>query len=88
MKLENIFHELRTEFQNYQNGLLDKKRQVAPDFNAFEILYALELPLSRMIGEFLNPSGTHSQGKIFLDLFIESFLQNDLALKKVQIVTL
>ena len=88
MKLENIFHELRTEFQNDQNGLLDKKRQVAPDFNAFEILYALELPLSRMIGEFLNPSGTHSQGKIFLDLFIESFLQNDLALKKVQKVTL
>ena len=45
MKFENIFLELRTEFQNYQNGLLDKKRQIAPDFNAFEILYALELPL-------------------------------------------
>ena len=41
-----------------------------------------------MIGEFLNPSGTHSQGKIFLDLFIETFLQNDLALKKVQKVNL
>jgi len=88
MQLENIFRELRTEFQNYQNGLFDKKRKIAPDFNAFEILYALELPLSRMIGEFLNPSGTHSQGKIFLDLFIEMFLQNNLSLKKAQHVNL
>ena len=88
MELDNIFLELRKEFQNYQNGLLDKKRQIAPDFNAFEILYALELPLSRMIGEFLNPIGTHSQGKIFLNLFIEMFLQSDLSLKKAQKVNL
>ena len=88
MKLENIFIELRTEFQNYHNGLLNKKRQIAPDFNAFEILYALELPFSRMIGEFLNPSGTHSQGRIFLDLFIETFFQSDVVLKKIQKVNL
>jgi PD-(D/E)XK nuclease superfamily len=82
IKLENIFIELRTEFQNYHNGLLNKKRQIAPDFNAFEILYALELPLSRMIGEFLNPEGRHSQGRNFLDLFIETFIYHLKKLRK------
>jgi len=82
MEIEKIFNELRTEFKKYEIGLSENKKQIAPDFNAFEILYALELPLSRMIGEFLNPNGTHAQGQIFLDLFIDKFLKNNLLLKK------
>lgn len=78
MEIEKIFNELRTEFKKYEIGLTDSKKQIAPDFNAFEILYALELPLSRMIGEFLNPKGSHEQGQIFLDLFIDKFLRNNL----------
>ena len=82
MEIEKIFNELRTEFKKYEIGLLESKKQIAPDFNAFEILYALELPLSRMIGEFLNPKGTHAQGQIFLDLFIDIFLKNNILLNK------
>ncbi|NLH77854.1 MAG: hypothetical protein GX465_12530 [Acidobacteria bacterium] len=56
-------------------GYLTKTRQITPDFNAFCVLYALELPLSRMIGELLKPNGSHAQGRLFLDLFLERFLR-------------
>lgn len=88
MELEKIFNELRTEFKKYEIGLLENNKQIAPDFNAFEILYALELPLSRMIGEFLNPKGSHAHGQIFLDLFIDKFLQNNSVLKKSKNISL
>jgi len=88
MEIEKIFSELRTEFKKYEIGLSGSKKQIAPDFNAFEILYALELPLSRMIGEFLNPKGSHEQGQIFLDLFIDKFLRNNLFLKQSKNITL
>lgn len=88
MKIEKIFNELRTEFKKYEIGLLENKKQIAPDFNAFEILYALELPLSKMIGEFLNPKGSHEQGQIFLNLFIDKFLKNNLRLKKSKNISL
>jgi hypothetical protein len=82
MEIEKIFNELRTEFKKFDSGLIENKKQIAPDFNAFEILYALELPLSRMIGEFLNPKGNHAHGQVFLDLFIDKFLRNNLLVKK------
>jgi len=82
MEIEKLFIDIRNEFQNYEKGLSDKKKQLSPDFNAFEILYALELPLSRMIGEFLDPNGSHEHGQIFLDLFIDQFIKTHLPLKK------
>ena len=77
---ENALVSLRKAFRDYSNGLLDKNKQITPDFNAFCVFYALELPLSRIIGELLNPKGTHAQGKSFLDLFIDMFLNNRLFL--------
>ena len=77
MKMEDIekaFVSLREAFEDYDQGVLKKTRQITPDFNAFYILDALELQLSRIIGELLNPAGSHAQGRLFLDLFLESFL--------------
>lgn len=85
---EKVLVSLREAFENYKNGLLEKNSQITPDFNAFCTLYALELPLSRMIGELLNPNGTHAQRSIFLDLFIELFLKNSCFPKKIKKVNL
>lgn len=85
---EKVLVSLREAFQNYKDGSLEKNTQITPDFNAFCTLYALELPLSRMIGELLNPNGTHAQGRIFLDLFIEQFLENSNIPKKTKNVSL
>lgn len=79
MSLKQIFSELRSDLNKYNSGLIERKKQITPDFNAFEVLFALELPLSRMIGEFLNPDGSHSQGRLFLDLFIDMFLKRNLS---------
>jgi hypothetical protein len=85
---ENALMSLRKAFRDYSNGLLENIKQITPDFNAFRVLYALELPLSRIIGELLNPNGTHAQGRSFLDLFIDMFLNNRLFLKKIRNVNL
>jgi len=74
--IENNLHDIVNEL-----GRLDKTRQeewnrVAPDFNAFEIMFPSELSLSRILGDLLNPNGKHSQGRIFLDRFLTSFIPN------------
>ena len=74
MLFDTLFYDLRLEFKKYDDHINEAKKSIAPDFNAFEILYALELPLSRILGDFLNPQGKHAQGQIFLDLFIYKFL--------------
>ncbi len=82
MNYDKIFIELKDALSYHNENLSEKKRRITPDFNAFEILYAKELSLSRMIGEFLNPKGTHEQGRVFLELFINMFLKNNSSLKK------
>jgi hypothetical protein len=82
MDLDKIFSELRKELKNYDNGLSNKKRELTPDFNAFEIVSLLELNLSRIIGEFLNPEGRHEHKQLFLNLFIDMFLQGPYFIKK------
>lgn len=85
---ENIFKELQTEFKRYSNGLNEDKKQLTPDFNAFEILQPKELSLSGIVGEFLNPKGTHEHGQHFLNLFIDRFLHSTPKLKKSRQINL
>ena len=87
MSLENVFRDLRQAIQNYNDGSTDFSKVNTPDFNAFEVLYALELPTSRMIGELLNPSGTHLQGNVFLKFFIDQFVHKP-GLKKSENIEL
>lgn len=45
--------------------------QLAPGFNALEILYPDENRLSSVIGMLLDPEGEHGQKDVFLKLFLE-----------------
>ncbi len=83
-EFEKAIFSLREVITKYKSGLYEKKKELTPDFNAFSIMYALELPLSRIFGDLLNPKGTHSQGKYFLDLFINKFLSDWLFLRKAE----
>lgn len=73
---ENILSLLIKAFRDYKDRTLEKYKQITPDFNAFSTVDPLELQLSRLIGELLNPHGAHGQGSLFLDLFIKQFLQD------------
>lgn len=85
---EDIFKELQAEFKRYNDGLIENKKQLTPDFNAFEILQPKELSLSGIVGEFLNPKGTHEHGQIFLNLFIDRFLNSKTKLKNSKQINL
>ncbi len=85
---EEILKKLQTEFKKYNSGLIKNKKQITPDFNAFEILQPKELSLSGIVGEFLNPKGTHEQGQVFLDLFIDRFLNSKTKLKNSKQINL
>jgi len=82
--MESLFSSLSDGFKDSNRAIIEMKRQLTPDFNAFLILDALEVQISRVIGELLNPKGTHEQGRIFLDLFIDSFIRNGAFLKKLE----
>jgi len=73
---ENILSLLIKAFRDYKDRTLEKYKQITPDFNAFSTVDLLELQLSRLIGELLNPHGAHGQDSLFLDLFIKQFLQD------------
>lgn len=44
--------------------------RLAPDFNIFDYLRTDEMGLSRCIASLLNPTGTHGQGSVFLESFL------------------
>ena len=44
--------------------------RLAPNFNIFDYLRTDEMGLSRCIASLLNPTGTHGQGRLFLDNFL------------------
>jgi hypothetical protein len=48
-------------------------QSVAPRFTPFAYVRKGEYSVSRIIGDLLNPSASHSQGPLFLDLFMEVF---------------
>ncbi len=47
--------------------------KLAPEFNAIELFSPDELRLSKLLKELLSPTGTHAQGAIFLELFLQRF---------------
>lgn len=49
-------------------------RQLSPQFSIFDYINTDELGLSKIIGDLLNPKGSHGQQESFLRLFIEHCL--------------
>jgi len=48
--------------------------QLAPDFNLFDYMRSDEMGLSKCIASLLDPKGKHGQGKVFLEVFLDTFL--------------
>ena len=47
--------------------------KLAPDFNAIGLCGPDELRLSQLLKVLLSPTGSHAQGAIFLELFLQRF---------------
>ncbi len=47
--------------------------KLAPEFNAIGLFGPNELRLSQLLKELLSPTGSHAQGSIFLELFLQFF---------------
>ena len=64
--LERFFVELGPRLETARTLESELDRQLARRFNVFDYLRTDELGLSRMIGDLLNPAGSHGQGAAFL----------------------
>src|SRR5579864_4758231 len=54
----------------------ERRRHAGGDFNvAAWAVREREVPLNRIIGELLDPRGSHGQGATFLSLFLQECLQ-------------
>jgi hypothetical protein len=74
LRFDVLFGQITDTLNNYKE--LD--RISGESFNVFKLLKmeTNEVKMhSAFIGDLLNPSGTHGQGKVFLDLFIEEISQ-------------
>jgi len=73
MSLEKVFQDLRAAIEKYNNSSTESSKFNTPEFNAFEVLYALALPLSRMIDWGATKSQRNaSTGECLSALFYQS----------------
>jgi hypothetical protein len=63
---------LAQAFDESRLKLAERTATTAPSFSPFAYLRRDELAISRIIADLLDPRGTHSQGVLFLRLFLES----------------
>ena len=76
MKELNILFQNIKDIKNKYNKLNSEK---AYDFNIFTLILKSgdEVNLhNKFIYELLNPKGSHSQGRLFLDLFLKELFLN------------
>ena len=69
--IERFFVELGPRLEIARTLERELDRQLARRFNVFDYLRTDELGLSRMIGDLLNPEGSHGQGAAFLQCLTE-----------------
>jgi len=70
LRFDTLFSQISATIQNHK----DLDRLSGDSFNVFRILKmeTSEVKMhSALIGDLINPNGSHGQGKVFLDLFIE-----------------
>ena len=70
MKIELLLEKVR----NFLTREAERKKYTGEDFNIFEILGIGHLEAathSKFLGNLLNPQGSHSQGTLFLELFLD-----------------
>src|SRR5947207_14781026 len=71
-KFENAFAGLRHEIAPLQARLAKAAKRLAPRFDILSVLeiYGRERTHSKILANFLNPSGSHAQENLFLSKFI------------------
>jgi hypothetical protein len=69
--LENYYEILHTKFKLSNEYRKTYGKVLSPDFNSFNFWWLDENKVSDILAFFLDPEQTHSQGKIFLNKFIE-----------------
>ncbi len=78
--MENFLKEKLIELQGKIETIETIKQEKGENFNIFSILGMERLEVqthSIFIYELLNPKGTHNQGNLFLNLFIENVLKSE-----------
>lgn len=80
--LERFFVALGPRLETARTLESELDRQLARRFNVFDYLRTDELGLSRMIGDLLNPAGSHGQGAAFLQCLVDRLLKEEERLPK------
>ena len=75
--LERFFVELGPRLETARTLERELDRQLARRFNVFDYLRADELGLSQMIGDLLDPEGSHGQGAAFLQCLVERLIKEE-----------
>jgi len=67
------FHEIiQTKFKLSKELLSHYEKILTPNFNSFDFWWIDENKVSDILAFFLDPYASHSQGKIFLNVFIKA----------------
>ena len=72
-KYERFFSRIAPQLQATRNLEDELNRRLAHRFNVFDYLDTLELGLSKLIADLLDPSAAHGQGALFLETFFHLF---------------
>ena len=75
--LERFFVELGPRLETARILERELDRQLARRFNVFDYLRTDELGLSKMIGDLLDPDGSHGQGAAFLECLTERLIKEE-----------
>lgn len=70
-QITSLLQETRIQLVALQKSEERFSHKLAPDFLMFDAFRFDEMTLSRCIGDLLNPKGSHAQGALFLDAFLE-----------------
>lgn len=74
-KVQSFLNQIKTINDSYERV----KAITGENYNIFKLLgvESSELLHSKIIGDFLNPKGSHEQGSIFLELFMQTLVGNE-----------
>lgn len=74
-KLQSFLNQVKTINNSYERV----KSLTGENYNIFKLLgvESSELLHSKILGDFLNPKGSHRQGSVFLELFIQTLIGNE-----------
>ncbi len=76
-KFESGFNQLRSEIELVHRAAVSAESAHPPSFNIFKLLGVGrdEVRHSKVLANFLNPAGSHGQGKLFLQRLLQQCYQ-------------